>query len=248
MCTALVSISADPDVPVLLLGTRDEFTDRRWIPPARWWRGAFDGVLGGYDVQAGGTWLAVHPERRLVAMVLNGPDAAGPVRGGRSRGRLPLITVTGGDPFQPALLRSTRPFHLLRLSLAGASLGSWDGRTLRRQEIGPGVHVVGNTGLDRQDDSRTSAALRWLGERPRPKVDRARPAEECWGPWLSLLGREPSPDGSGDGIVVREAHGDRIHATLAVSAVALSPRHARYDFGQPLGTGTFMPLTWRRVL
>lgn len=247
MCTALLSIAADSDVPVLLLSTRDEFTDRRWNPPARWWPDPFGGVLGGYDAQAGGTWLAVHPERRLAAVVLNGPEAARPVADGRTRGRLPLLTVTGGDPLRLDALRSTRPFHLVRLSPTGATLSSWDGHTLRQEDIDEGVHVVGNTGLDRHDDHRSQSALRWLGGRPRPEVDPGRPAEECWAPWLGLLDRA-SRAGAGAGIVVRERHGERIHATLTVSAVAIGARQIRYDFGQPAGRGTFTPLTWQRVL
>jgi hypothetical protein len=45
---------------LLMLGIRDEFVGRPWQPPARHWPGS--PLIGGLDEQAGGTWLAVHPE------------------------------------------------------------------------------------------------------------------------------------------------------------------------------------------
>ena len=57
--------AGSPGAEMLLLGVRDEFTGRPWQRPARHWpRSA---LIGGLDEQAGGTWLAVHP---------NGPGSA----------------------------------------------------------------------------------------------------------------------------------------------------------------------------
>src|SRR5216683_2140419 len=69
MCTAVLSIA--PGLPVLLAGVRDELTDRPWEPPGPHWP-TYPGLLGGKDLQAGGTWLAVLPSRRRAACVLNG--------------------------------------------------------------------------------------------------------------------------------------------------------------------------------
>jgi len=56
MCTALLSIQ--PGLPALLVGVRDELSDRAWEPPGRHWPD-HPGLVGGRDLQAGGTWLAV---------------------------------------------------------------------------------------------------------------------------------------------------------------------------------------------
>src|SRR5436305_8441788 len=58
VCTTVVSIDPHSDVPVLLLGVRDEFSDRPWLPPDRHWP-EYPELFGGRDLQAGGTWLAV---------------------------------------------------------------------------------------------------------------------------------------------------------------------------------------------
>ena len=70
MCTVVLSFEPGERVPLLLLGVRDELKDRPWLPPARHWPG--EPLLGGLDEQAGGTWLAVHPDVPRVACLLNG--------------------------------------------------------------------------------------------------------------------------------------------------------------------------------
>lgn len=86
MCTAVLSI--EPGLPVLLAGIRDELTDRAWRRPWRHWQ-AYPGLIGGLDLQAGGTWLAVAPRERRVSCVLNGRGAMAPPLARRSRGDLP---------------------------------------------------------------------------------------------------------------------------------------------------------------
>ena len=61
MCTTVISVDPQSDVPVLLVGVRDEFADRAWLPPARHWP-EHPELVGGVDLLAGGTWLAVRPD------------------------------------------------------------------------------------------------------------------------------------------------------------------------------------------
>ena len=89
MCLLLVAHRVVPGSPVVVAANRDERVDRpataltvlQRSPPA---------ILGGRDLQAGGTWLAVN-ERGVVAGLTNRPSPAGPVPGRRSRGELPLL-------------------------------------------------------------------------------------------------------------------------------------------------------------
>jgi uncharacterized protein with NRDE domain len=53
MCTVVVSFEPTERVPPLLLGARDELTDRPWQPPAPHWPGS--PLFGGLDEQAGRT-------------------------------------------------------------------------------------------------------------------------------------------------------------------------------------------------
>src|SRR5215472_10327082 len=109
MCTAVLSI--EPGLPALLAGIRDELTDRAWEPPGRHWP-RDPGLVGGLDLLAGGTWLAVAPQDRLASCVLNGRGRPAPPTARRSRGALPLQAAAGGELDRRALA-SLDPFHLL---------------------------------------------------------------------------------------------------------------------------------------
>lgn len=147
MCTAVVSVAPGDPVPLLLAGVRDEFLDREWRPPARHWP-ARPGLLGGRDLLAGGTWLAVDPAARRAGCVLNGRGRAAAAGTRLSRGELPLLAAAGGDPAGLDLDRFD-PFHLVAVAAAGPSarLWSWDGDALTDHTLGPGLHMIVNAGL-----------------------------------------------------------------------------------------------------
>src|SRR5256885_9505666 len=91
MCTVLLRFAPGTAQPLLFGAVRDEFVDRAWDPPATHWGGR---LLGGRDRSAGGTWLAVDPDRPAVAAVLNGTRLPLPADGVRpSRGGLPLAAL-----------------------------------------------------------------------------------------------------------------------------------------------------------
>jgi hypothetical protein len=142
MCTALLSI--EPGHPTLLVGVRDELHSRAWEPPARHWPARPD-LIGGRDIQAGGTWLAVSPSGRRAACVLNARGRMAPADTRRSRGGLPL-TAAAGDPLDRQALADTDPFHLLTVELDRALVQSWDGDILTERELGPGLHLAVNSG------------------------------------------------------------------------------------------------------
>lgn len=143
MCTALLSI--DEDGHVLLVGVRDEMLARAWEPPARHWP-ELAGLIGGRDLQAGGTWLAVSPQDRRAACVLNARGQQAPPATRRSRGELPLRAAVG-KTLDRSALADLDPFHLLVAEPGRAIVQSWDGRDLAERELGPGLHMAVNSGL-----------------------------------------------------------------------------------------------------
>jgi hypothetical protein len=143
MCTALLSI--DQGGHVLLAGVRDEMLARPWEPPARHWPDR-PGLIGGRDLQSGGTWLAVSPADRRVACVLNGRGQLAPAATRRSRGELPL-RAAAGVPLDRRALANLDPFHLLVAEPGRATIQSWDGLDLIDRELAPGLHLAVNSGL-----------------------------------------------------------------------------------------------------
>jgi hypothetical protein len=265
MCTAVLSI--EPGAPALLAGIRDELTDRAWLPPGRHWP-QYPGLIGGLDLLAGGTWLAVAPAERRVACVLNARGTMAPAGSRRSRGVLPLQAAAEGK-LDHAQMASFDPFHLLSVDLATAVLWSWDGEHLTERELTSGLHIVVNSGLDTdlpsgdargpgepaEQSSRESVARAHelarlahfrprLGAAPRPAVLPDVPVRQAWGAWLPLI------DGDGIGrddqralIVRHDVGGGRIWGTTSVSLIALSPDGLRYDFtGRPGDQAAWYPV------
>jgi len=88
VCLIVLSFGKHPDYPLVLAANRDEFHARP-TRDAHWWPDK-PGVVGGRDLQAGGTWLALHKSGRF-ATVTNFRDAQPTSPKHRSRGHL----VTG---------------------------------------------------------------------------------------------------------------------------------------------------------
>ena len=88
MCLIALALGKVPGYPLVMAANRDEFHARP-TQDAHWWPDKPD-VLGGRDLQAGGTWLALGRNGRF-ATVTNFRDAQPPQPQHRSRGHL----VTG---------------------------------------------------------------------------------------------------------------------------------------------------------
>ncbi|GIH96432.1 NRDE family protein [Planobispora siamensis] len=238
MCTVAVSIDPDADLPLILAGVRDEFVDRPWLAPAEHW----PGLLGGRDLQAGGTWLAVDPAARRVAALLNGHGVLAPADARRSRGELPLLAAARGslpdlDP------RRYDPFHLVVADPAGASLWRWDGVELGREELPPGTHMIVNSGWEQGEENERVAFFRPLfAKAARP---RSAGAGNWWGEWAFLATGAGLATEDPRAMIVRHTLPDgRVFASLSVTLVALAPGEVRYDFtAEPRD-----PASFRRVL
>lgn len=147
MCLILVAFKVDDDLPLIIAANRDEFHARP-AQKADWWSDNRN-VLGGRDLQAGGTWLAVHRNGRFAA-VTNYRDADAKARSKRSRGHL----VT--DFLQSVISPSEYIGSLRGKDYAGFNLLVSDGAALAYSsnrgddcgELGPGIYGLGNATLD----------------------------------------------------------------------------------------------------
>ena len=144
MCLILLALHAVPNRPWLLLGNRDEYHGRPSAPAARW--DDAPNVIGGRDLEAGGSWLAVTRDGRFAAVtnVRAGP----PRRGKRSRGALVADFVRGSQSVQDYAQHIARlrdefgPFNLI----VGDRNSAWGTSTLSETawRFTDGVHVLSN--------------------------------------------------------------------------------------------------------
>lgn len=143
MCVATFALGSNADYSFVLAANRDELHARP-TAAADWWPGA-DSILGGRDLLAGGSWLAIDRRGRLAA-VTNIPtdDTRDKLR---SRGMLVrnfLTADTSAADFVADVDTQAEeygPFNLL----------AYDGRELHyvgagsaRQRLEPGIHALSN--------------------------------------------------------------------------------------------------------
>ena len=135
MCVAAIAWAAHPRWRMVAIGNRDEFHLRPTAPLAEW----ENGVLAGRDLEAGGTWLGIHPAGRF-ALVTNLRTPGYPRPELASRGALVTDALLGSVP-EPVPARN--PFNLWfadgpRLRFA-SNLPEWS-----EHDLQPGVHGLSN--------------------------------------------------------------------------------------------------------
>jgi uncharacterized protein with NRDE domain len=147
MCVVALAWQVHADWPLILIGNRDEFHARPAAPLGAWDDGS--GIVAGRDLQAGGTWLGVHPASGRVVVVTNVRGAL-PDPAKESRGSLVVDLLRGDGRFaDPAEgdLDSFNAFNLFAMGDGKARL-----LTNRPQSqiltLGAGVHALANEPID----------------------------------------------------------------------------------------------------
>ena len=135
MCVAAIAWLTHPRWRLVAIGNRDEFHGRPTTPLAAW----DNGIIAGRDLQAGGTWLGVHPAGRF-ALVTNLRADGYPKPGMATRGTLVtdwLLDQPLGD------LAAMNPFNLFVAGPQGAELLT-NHPAPQRQPLAPGIHGLSN--------------------------------------------------------------------------------------------------------
>jgi uncharacterized protein with NRDE domain len=152
-CLLIVLAQARADFPLVVAANRDELYERPAVPMAVL-RAAGPRVVGGRDLLAGGTWLAVN-EHGVFAGLTNRPVPTGRDPSRRSRGELPLALASHRSAAAAVeSLGSTytssdyNPAWILvgdRESLFAIEVG--DRPSFRVEALPAGVHVLENRPL-----------------------------------------------------------------------------------------------------
>ena len=151
MCTLALYFQIFADYPVVVAANRDEYLNRPSTPPVVLQPSPW--IFGGKDLSAGGTWLGVNAQG-LVAGMLNRqtPQPADPAR--RSRGLLSLDALQAPSARQAATSIQRQPadrynpFNLLLVDSQAAYVVYPAERTIRVQQLQPGVHLLTNMNLN----------------------------------------------------------------------------------------------------
>jgi uncharacterized protein with NRDE domain len=149
MCLILIAHGADPRYRLVVAANRDEYF-RRPTAAADYWSAA-PHVLGGRDLEKGGTWLGVATNGRWAA-VTNFRDGTAPEPGSRSRGALVAGYLSGSTRAQAyvaSVERSGHEYHGFNLLAGdGAGVHYVSNRDEGPMMLAPGVYGLSNHLLD----------------------------------------------------------------------------------------------------
>jgi uncharacterized protein with NRDE domain len=178
VCTLAIDFQVSPEVPLVVAANRDEFLDRPSAAPRL--LSADPWVVGGQDLNAGGTWFGVN-EHGMVVGLLNRRSATKPDPEKRSRGLLCLETLQTRSPTE-ALARLGREagaayngFNLLVADTAEAYVVSNPGSELTITPLGPGLHLLTNLDLNDPTCPRIAKSHRLLREIRLPRSEAGLP-------------------------------------------------------------------------
>ena len=145
MCLLVVAHRAVDPYALVLAANRDE-QHARPSAPADWWAD-LPWVLGGRDLAAGGSWLALSRHGRLAAVTNVAEPGAAPAR--RSRGLIVRDFLAAANPFEARAAiehdgAAYGPFNALLL--ADGELGFVSNRGVAAV-LQPGIHSLSNAPL-----------------------------------------------------------------------------------------------------
>ncbi|WP_171064639.1 hypothetical protein, partial [Actinomadura soli] len=172
-----------------------------------------------------------------------------------TRGELPLRVAADGK-LGRVDLASFDPFHLVGAEPDRVLLWSWDGADLTERDLGPGLHVIVNSGLEGEGQLEGETEDAYMAARLahfRPRLDAAarpepgpdEPLERAWGEWLPLVNGDGLPRADHRALLpLLDLGAGRVWGTTSVSLAALRADGVRYDFSAAPGDAG----AWVRVL
>lgn len=179
MCLIAFSYRQHPDFPLILIANRDEFYARPSRPLDFWHD--HDHILGGRDLEQGGSWLALDRNGRLAA-VTNHRDGRNRQTDKRSRGHLIRDYLASEQSAAEFGLRLQREgahyggFNLLLGDRDGLHYLSNRGGGQRR--LKPGLYGLSNAHLDTPWPKLAALKQRlhhYLASQPHPHCDQLLP-------------------------------------------------------------------------
>lgn len=147
MCLIVIAWQQHAEFPLIVASNRDEFHSRP-TESAHWWPDESD-ILAGRDLQAGGTWFALHRDGRFAA-VTNYRDADAPSARDRSRGHLVTEFLLGADkPLDYLSMINGADYAGFNLVVSDSdSLAYLSNRENKVHDLQAGVYGLANELLD----------------------------------------------------------------------------------------------------
>src|ERR1700687_4073494 len=247
MCTRLILRRPEHAWPVVIGANRDEMIERPAMPPGRHWPDRAE-VVGGLDLQAGGSWLGVN-DWGVAAAILNRHGSLGPEAGRRSRGELVLEALDHADAVAAAAALSyldPAAYRSFNLIVADNRDGFWlrhdGGGRIEARPLKDGLSLIAGGDIDEMTLPRLALARPRFEAAPAPDPER-----DDWAAWQDLLSDDGAPPGAPREAALRfrtaRGYGTVSTRRTALPAVPSLERRAIFRFAGWLP----LPSAWRDV-
>ncbi|TPH18106.1 NRDE family protein [Litorilituus lipolyticus] len=149
MCILFIAIEQHPDFPLIICANRDEFHQRPTQAMHAW---HYPRILAGKDIQAGGTWLGLSPDKRFAALT-NFRQLPLDEQPKKSRGELVLKALVSSQlNFAEKLTNTANQYHGYNLIYGSLNqvnqLVCYDSINNKLHTLTKGVHSICNGALD----------------------------------------------------------------------------------------------------
>ncbi len=195
MCLIVLAWKSHSRLPLIVAANRDEFYKRPSIA-AHFWKESPD-VLGGRDLEKGGTWFGVNRKGHFAAITnFRGGSLE---RTGRSRGELVarfLLSDLSCEAFMEEIDQDRSSYNPFNLVISdGSSLAYTSEEHKSFELLTPGIHVIGNDRLN-SDSRKINVARAAMAKRLQGEVSEAAlfdmladtaPTENCEEPMTKAL-------------------------------------------------------------
>ena len=145
MCTAIIAYKVHVNYPLILLSNRDEFYNRP-TEQASFWKDA-PHVLGGVDLEKGGTWLGVNKSGRL-ALLTNYRDFTKHIENPLSRGLLAksfLVSNVDGETYLNELSQTASDYNPYNIVVGDLDqLYYYSNMFEKPRKLSPGIYGLSN--------------------------------------------------------------------------------------------------------
>lgn len=233
MCLLAILRRPEHRWPLLFAANRDENIERPWRVPGRHWPDRPE-VVGGLDLLAGGSWLALN-DWGVAASILNRSGSLGPAPGRRSRGELVLEALDHADAVAAVAAlcdldpKAYRTFNLVIADNRDAFWLAMKGDRIEVEPVKEGLSLIASGDLDDKTNPRLLHASSRFASVPAPD-----PTRGDWSSWEELLGdpEPPRSDNPARPIRLRTAggYGTTSSGLIALPAVGIAEQRPIYRF------------------
>lgn len=152
MCLIAFNFNPLIEIPLTVIANRDEFYNRP-SAQANWWDKPNNNILGGRDLQNGGSWLGVNT-RGYFAALTNFRDPSRNINNAPSRGLLvsnflSKINKLNAEEYLNEVYKVSEKYNDFNLIIYdGKKLMAYSSRKKNIENINPGVHAISNAHLN----------------------------------------------------------------------------------------------------